>query len=235
MERIGVKPKKGQKKGGFRGIAILGAIIALVAGAAGFFFSTSEEQFLATGHSWERTISIDRYENFTVRDWRDSRPPGDNVSIQLGSCREEQRSTRRVDTGRDECRTVRSDNGDGTFSERRECTDIYRDEPVMDDRCTWEGQRWESYRTVETDGSSLSDEPYWGDVNLSCTGSRVGCERESGRRETYSVSYRSDNNEATCDYSYDEWLDIPIESTWTAEVRARGMGPVVCESMERAN
>lgn len=235
MERIGVKPKNAEKKGGLRGIAVIGAIIALVAGAVGFFMSTTEQRFVVTGHSWEHSISIERYEDFSVRSWRDSPPIGDNVSIVLGSCREEQRSTRRVDTGRDECRTVRSDNGDGTFSERRECTDIYESVPVYDDMCTWNGQRWEASRTVETSGNSLSDEPYWGDVNLSCTGTRVGCERESGRRQTYTVTYSGDEKEATCNYSYEDWLQIPMESVWTAEVRARGMGPVVCESMERVN
>jgi len=236
MERIGVKKKPAEKKANWRGIAIVGVVIALIAGAVGFFFSTSEERLLVVEHSWEREISIDRYESFSVRDWRDSPPAGDSVSIVLGSCREEQRSTRRVDTGRDECRTVRTDNGDGTFTEREECTDIYRNEPVYDDMCTWEGNRWERHRTVQTSGDSLRDTPQWGDVNLDCAGQRrVGCERESGRSEQYTVHFRGDDKEAACNFSQDEWEAIPIESVWTAEVRARGMGPVVCESLERTN
>ena len=81
---------------------------------------------------------------------------------QIGSCRQEQRSTRRVPDGQ-ECRTVRRDQGDGTFREERQCETKYRDEPVYDDKCTWSGQRWESDRTEEVSGG-LSDTPVWPDV-----------------------------------------------------------------------
>src|SRR5690606_34912595 len=104
---------------------------------------------IATGHSWEREIRVDEYRNFSIQDWDDSRPAGDNVV--RGLCTQKQRSTRQVPDGQ-ECTSRRVDQGDGTFRTEQDCRTKYRSEPVYDDWCTWSGQRWEYSRSISTSG-----------------------------------------------------------------------------------
>ncbi len=235
MQSIGVQDspkKKRSSKGNMKTFAILGAVALLLAAAFAAFNAKKDVSVIVTDHEWERTISIDEYDDFSERSWRDSPPPGYNVSIVPGSCRQEQRSTRRVADGQS-CRMVRSDNGDGTFSERQECTTNYREEPVYDDMCRWEGFRWEHDRNETTSGD-LSDPPEWADIDLNCEGQRrVGCERESGRNEQYTVFYDDTDSDADyrCNYPQSEWENIPLESLWGGQVRI--VGGIICDSLER--
>lgn len=236
MQRIGVQESPDEKKGGinWKVFGIIGAVIAVILGGIAAFNFTETATVIVTDHQWERSISIDEYQNFTERNWRDTRPAGDNVSIQLGSCREEQRSTRRIADGED-CRTVRRDQGDGTFRESQECTTRYREEPVYDDKCTWTGQRWEHERT-ETASGDLDDTPSWPNINLNCEDTRrIGCERESGRDESYLVLFDHTENdkEYECGFPQAEWQSIPVESLWTAEIRVLAGGMIVCDSLAR--
>ncbi|MEL6309279.1 MAG: zinc ribbon domain-containing protein [Chloroflexota bacterium] len=237
MQAIGVQqPATAKKKRGglnLRGMALIGLILAIVGGAIALFNWTETVDLLVTDHEWERTIYVQEYDNFTVSSWRDSRPSGDNVTMRTGSCRQEQRSTRRVADG-ETCRTVRSDNGDGTFSERQECTTNYREEPVYDDMCTWTGFRWEDSDSFSTSGD-LSDPPYWADVDLNCEGQRrEGCERIDRRTENYAVIYETvgSNNTSRCTFNQSEWENIPLESTWSAQARVVD-GAVQCDTLTR--
>lgn len=238
MQRIGVMPTPEKKKRGggmnWKVIAIIGVVIALAIAGYMAFNYTETATVIVKGHEWERSISIQEYRNFTTRSWRDSPPAGDNVSIQLGSCREEQRSTRRVADGQ-ECRTVRKDRGDGTFSESQECTTKYREEPVYDDMCTWSGRRWESDRTERASGD-LSDTPAWPNVSLNCENTRrVGCERRSGRDEDYRVLFDNTENDKDyqCEFAQTEWQNIAVESLWTGEIRVLVGGGLVCDTLQR--
>jgi hypothetical protein len=234
MQRIGVQDAPGGKKGGinWKMFGIIGAVIAAIIGGITAFNYTEEATVIVTGREWERSISIEEYQNFSVRDWRDSRPAGDNVS--RNSCTREVRSYNQVADGQD-CRTVRRDNGDGTFSESQECTTRYRDESVYDDMCTWSGQRWESEQTVRATGD-LGDTPSWPNISLNCDGQRrVGCEQESGRGEEYLVLFGNTENDSNykCPFSQTEWDNIQVESLWTAEIRVLTGGLIVCESLAR--
>lgn len=240
MQRIGVQSveEKPKRSGGInlRTVGIIGTFIAMIAGIGFVLNWTEAVDVLVTGHEWERTIEIQEYSNFRTDSWRDTRPAGDNMSIVFGSCRQEQRSSRQVPDGK-ECSTVRQDNGDGTFSERQQCTTKYRTEPIYDDMCTWSGQRWQFERNVEASGTSVSDTPYWPQVTLSCEDQRqVGCERISSRDEDYIVQYRGVENDRNyqCEFGQDQWASVPIESRWTGQVRVIDDGGLRCDGLERA-
>lgn len=236
MQSLGLQDdpkKKRESKSNIKVFAIIGLVLLLAAAAFAAFNLKKDVTVIVTDHEWERTISIDEYDEFSTRSWRDSSPSGDSVRMVSGSCRQEQRSTRRVADG-ETCQSVRSDNGDGTFSQRQQCTTDYRDEPVYDDMCTWEGFRWEHDRNETTSGG-LSDSPYWKNVSLNCEDSRrVGCERESGRSEQYTVFYEDTDSDAdyTCDYTQDVWEDISVESLWSGKARALIPGSLLCETLQ---
>lgn len=233
MERVGVTNKN--KPGGIPkkfiaiGLIVIGLIVAIIVALTW----TKEATLIVTGHEWQRTIELQEYKDFTTRDWRDSRPSGDNVSIVFGSCREEQRSTRRVEDGQS-CETVRRDNGDGTYSEERECTTTYREEPVYDDKCTWEGQRWENITDAVASGT-LSETPQWPAISLQCEGqSRVGCQREKERKESYEILFQDEEDEDyRCEFPQQEWQEIPLESLWKAQVSVMISGSMDCDTLVR--
>lgn len=238
MARVGVKKEKAKKKksGGIniKGVALIAVILAIIAGAVALLNWTEEAELIVTGHEWERSVDVQRYDTVRVDSWRDSRPSGDNASIIFGSCREEQRSTRRIPDG-EECTTRRIDQGDGTFREERECRTKYREEPVYDDMCTWEVDRWEYERTASTDGT-LSIAPFWPETNIrSCATTRIGCERETNRRDDYIVIFTAtDGNETyRCDFSQGEWADIDEGSRWIGEVRVVDSGALLCDTLQR--
>jgi len=234
MQSIGVQDSPKKKRGGGSNIkvfAIIGLVLLLAAAAFAAFNAKKDVSVIVTDHEWERTISIDEYDSFSTRSWRDSPPAGDSVS--MGSCSREQRSTRRVADGQT-CRTVRQDNGDGTFSQRQECTTDYREEPVYDDMCTWNGFHWEHDRNETTSGD-LSDPPRWADIDLNCEDQRrIGCERESRRNEQYTVFYADTDSDADyrCDYPQNEWESISVESLWSGQARALA-GSLLCETLQR--
>ena len=234
MERVGVT---GKSKGGpnWKIILLVAALLVAICGVVIFLTSTTPTTVVAVGHEWERSILVENYETFRVNSWRDSRPAGDNVSIVLGSCRQEQRSTNRVPDGQ-ECTTRRVDQGDGTFREVEDCQTRYREEPVYDDMCTWSGQSWQAARSIDTRGSGLSPEPAWGALNLNCEGQRrLGCERESSRSENYLLVLRGDEDRLyRCDLPQAEWATAAIESAWTLEIYRVDANNANCGTLARA-
>lgn len=233
MQRIGVQPKPGEKSGGIgiRGIAIIGVIILVIGGIIFALTATREATVVVAGHSWEREIRIEQYNNFTVQSWQDAPPIGDEIFMVPGTCVDRQRSTRQVPDG-EECRTVRTDRGDGTFSERQECRTVYRSEPVYDRWCTWTGKKWDYLRSVTTNGQNVSESPFWGEVSLNCANQRsVGCEREASREEEYMVLFNGDGNEYRCPFPQNEWENIRLESIWTVQVRRVDASAANCDSL----
>lgn len=235
MQAMNLQPSEKKKRSNnIKVFAIIGLVLAVLVAAFAAFNAKKDVTVIVTDHEWERSISIQEYDDFTTDSWRDSPPAGDSVSMVSGSCRREQRSTRRVADG-ETCRQVRQDNGDGTFSQRQECTTNYRDEPVYDDMCRWQGYRWENDRT-ESESGDLNDRPVWPDIELACEGqSRVGCERESGRNESYTVFYEDTDGdgEYNCAFAQDVWENIPIESLWTGQARALMPNSLLCDTLQR--
>lgn len=238
MVDIGVQPKaknKNNSKNNIKVFAIIGVFIALIAGAIAVFNMTESATVVADSHSWERTVDVDKYSEFTVMSWRDSRPAGDNMSIDFGSCTSKQRSTKKIPDGQT-CKTVRKDQGDGTFRESQQCTTKYREEPVYDDYCRWRGNRWENDFSRVTSGEGLSPEPYYEDVSLNCEGQkRIGCQQATYNGD-YNVNFTGNENRTyTCGFPQDEWASIPIESVWSIEVRRLDANAGLCNTLERQN
>ncbi|MBZ0297195.1 MAG: zinc ribbon domain-containing protein, partial [Anaerolineae bacterium] len=179
-------------------------------------------------HTWTREIDIEAYRAVSDSAWCDSMP-GDAYSV---TRREEQRGSRQVPDG-EECSTRRVDNGDGTFSERRECQTKYRSEPVYDDRCYFTVNRWQFTRTVEAEGD-FNEEPYWPDARLSRSGACIGCEREGNRSEQYLVYLREGENTYTCNLDRQQWQSMAPESTWKFSIGVISKQPD-CGSLEPAS
>ena len=164
--------------------------------------------------------------------WCDSMP-GDAYGVHRSR---EVRSHRQVPDGQD-CHTVRHDNGDGTFSERRACETRYRTEPVYDDRCHYTVDRWHYTRSLVASGESLANPPVWPRVALARTGSCIGCEREAARDATYVVHVRVESNEGKvhdCHLDEGRWARLEPGTRWQAR-----MGVVTksldCDSLGASN
>lgn len=212
MQRIGVQPKPGErpKRSPLLLYGIIALVVLVVGGVLLSIFWRQEQTIAVTGHTWQREIAIDSYEARSDSAWCDSMP-GDAYSI---TRRTEQRSTNRVPDGQD-CRTVRRDNGDGTFSERQECTTRYREEPVYDQRCYFTVNRWGYERSVRAEGTGLDDAPRWPAANLRGTGQCLGCEREGGRTERYRVLFEEGYS---CDLAEAQWRSMPVNSRWRVPI-----------------
>lgn len=192
---------------------IIGAVGLVVVFVAMAVFWKRETTAIVTGHTWTREIAVESYAPRSENAWCDAMP-ADAYSI---SRRSEVRSYRQIPDG-EECSTRRIDNGDGTFSERRECRTKYREEPVYDTKCYYTVNRWGFSRSVKANGQSLNDLPYWPDTNITRTGTCIGCEREGRRDADYLVHFRADSSDYTCDLDESRWASIAVESRWTFQV-----------------
>jgi rubrerythrin len=213
MRRVGVI-KDGAKKRSLLPFILIGIAIIVCIGVIIALTAERQSTAIVTGHRWERTIAVEQFSSVRDSAWDEQVPP-DAYNL---TCRQEQRSTRRVQDGED-CQIRRIDNGDGTFSERRECVPTYREEPVYDQRCSYTVDRWVESREARAEGASLASSPAWPNPNLqSCTTTRLGCEREGGRSERYILILRSDNNTYECGVSQQMWETARVESSWTLDV-----------------
>jgi hypothetical protein len=222
-EQARLKPQAlKQTGGGWSARAMAGVVAGLllclgcVGGLMATFFWQNDQGVIVQGHEWERVIEIESYKARPGEAWQDSVPGG---AYNL-SCSERQRSTRQVQDG-ETCQTVRIDNGDGTYSERRECTPKYRDEPVYDDYCRYTLDAWGEEREAKASGKGLNEAPAWPNFTLAGSGTRLGAEREGGRREVYTVIFRSTEGGDTyrCNFEQEsKWRAYPVESRWTLPV-----------------
>jgi hypothetical protein len=208
---------------------IIGVVgLVLLFGAVAIFWQRDTSGYV-TGHSWEREIQIEEMAARSESAWCDAMP-FDAYRI---SRRTEQRSSQQVPDG-EECSTRRVDNGDGTFSERRECRTKYRSEPVYDDRCYYTVDRWGYERSAKANGDSVNDTPYWPQTNITRTCSNLGCEREGQRIADYLVYFQSEGDQYTCNLDEQQWSSMAIESTWKFQVGVITNQPD-CDSLEPAS
>jgi hypothetical protein len=216
-------------------------VLAIVAGLAAVvvavvlvaIFWKREGVFAVSGHAWERSIAIERFDVGRRTAWCDERPAG---SREL-SRRREQRGTNKVPDG-ETCQTRKKDNGNGTFKEVRECQPKYKSEPVMSDRCELEVTEWRTSRTLVEKGASPQDPPRWPAVTLSRPGTCLGCEREGARSEKYTVNFAATAGKAattddlSCNLPEARWAAFAKGSKWKGNVRVV-TGGVECESLVR--
>ena len=213
-------------------LAVLGGLGAvLVAIVLVVIFWKREGVFEVTGHAWERSIAIERFEVGKKTAWCDERPAGGREL----SRRREQRSTTQVKDG-ETCQTKKKDNGNGTYKEVRECQPKYRNEPVMSDRCEFEVTDWRTSRTAAEKGTSPKDPPKWPAVTLVRPGACLGCEREGPRSEKYTVKFVDSKEKGgdgvSCDLPEARWATFAKGSKWKGKVRVL-TGGVECDALAR--
>jgi hypothetical protein len=200
----------------------LGLLALAVIGIVFLFTSTKETTATVAQRTWAREIQIEQMARVSDSTWCDS-VPGDAYGI---SRSREQRSTRQVADGQT-CHDERIDKGDGTFVKRRECTPRYRSEPVYDDRCRYQVNRWRSVRSVKADTQSALS-PVWpmvGNLNanfLGGSGGTPGSEREGARRESYVLTLGSGGKTWTCNVSEAIWNKYQEGTTTPIKVHLTG-------------
>jgi hypothetical protein len=206
---------------------LVGAVVLVAVGA--FFFAKRDADLRVTGHSWKREIAIERFGPVEESDWCDKMPRG-ATGIERSRA---VRSQRQVEDGQ-ECRTRRKDRGDGTYSEKQECTPRYKEEPVYDDKCSYRIDKWARVRSEQRVGHSLQEPPRWPDVRLVRSGECMGCEREGDRTEQYVVEFEQagDGKKVTCDVDPSRWASLGVGSTWRGQVSRLGSS-VDCGELER--
>ncbi len=205
-------------------VVVLGLATVVCAGVIGFEFFGGKPATLATvGRTWERTVVVETYQ--TVRDsaWRGGVPAGARGL----SCQREQRSTNKVADGQD-CRTKRSDHGDGTYSETQECTTRYRSEPVYDEKCTYQVDRWQVVRTERTAGTS--EAPTWPAPVVGGTG--IGATRAGTRNASYGVTLSNGTTQWPCTVSEAQWTAMTPGSLWVTTMGGLS-GKPDCDALAR--
>ncbi len=200
-------PTEKKKKRGCGLPLMLLLFLVLFAVCVGVFMWKKDAPVTVTGHTWQRTVEVEKYETVEETAWRDEVPTGARIQ----SCHKAKRSTEKVQDG-ETCKTVKKDNGDGTFKKVEECKPKYVDKPVKDDECTYEIDKWATDRTERAAGNSVADTPRWPDVKLSAK------EREGQRSEAYVVTFDVEGDDASCATSQERWQSLAVGSQWTAQV-----------------
>jgi hypothetical protein len=224
VKPIAAPTKKVEKKPtNWKKILIVVAIIALVIFLIWYFFiRTKEATMTVSGHSWSRSIAVEEFGEQRDSDWRD-RMPSD---ARFPSCHRKQRSTRQVDTGREDCRVEKKDKGDGTFEQVKKCKPIYRTEGIDDDWCTYTVLRWREITAIKTSGGDMN--PAWPTQGLppATAASSVGARRQGKKTETLTLRFGAQS----CDVSDAVWRKYKSGQKVKLEVRARS-GDIVCSSL----
>jgi hypothetical protein len=228
----GVAPSAGvaqpQKSNGWIFGVIGGVVLLVVTVILVVVFWKREGVFEVSGHTWERSIAIERYDALKKSVWCDEAPSGARV---LGR-RKEQKGTTKEKDG-ETCGMRKKDLGNGSYKEVEECTPKYKDVPVMADKCDVEVTEWRTARTLTEKGASFSDRPRW-PVSRVAGGVCIGCEREGARTERYTVRFvdKKRGAEATCDVPETRWATFPTGSKWKGQVRVMTAG-LDCDNLGR--
>lgn len=209
--------------------------------------------------SWTRAQVVERYEQIAGSDWCGRKP---HDAYEVSSYRK-QRGTRtvvvcrscdcrdvRVKVGencyRTNCRTIRRDNGNGSFDveevcdrtcdpvyeNQRQCEDRTKQEPVYDQWCEYKVNRWRPNRTITQVGNG-TQEPSWPSLTYNrCTGVQLGCERPGVRTQKYVVKFRDvkDTDLYTCEYPQQRWGTFHEGTRWQAIVKRVG-GRFQCDEV----
>jgi len=180
---------------------IVGAVV-VVGVAIGLMTYSSEAQATLTGRQWSRTIEVETYTLVETGAWRDELPAG----VKNKGCVDKERSTRDVPDG-ETCTTTKSDQGDGTFTEKTSCKPKFKKEPVMDDWCRYDAPKWVTSDTAQASGTA-AETPAWPTVQVTGCAS-LGCTREGARKETYRFEITAADGKAqSCDVDAAVWSGL---------------------------
>jgi len=232
QQHLGHGPAAAGSKGMSRGLKI-GLIVGGVALLIGalvfvFFFWKKEAHVVVEGHRWARTVEVQAFEEVRDSAWCDQMPRG----ARRVSRSKAKRSTKKVQDG-ETCTKKRKDNRDGTFKEVKECTPKYREEPVYDEKCSFQVDRWVTKRTERAEGQSRDPAPAWPTVKLTREGTCKGCQREGTRDETYTLLFVDEKEGETydCEVERAQWDAAEVGSKWKAEV-GMVVSSLDCDSFE---
>jgi len=203
-----------KSKGLLIGIVVLVLVVACI---VAFFTLPKQAALEVSSHSWERTIALERFGKVKEK----------------GPCKSMPSDAKELsrNKGKKKCKTRKIDQGDGTFKEKKECT-----EPV--EQCTYEVEKWSVSRTLKETGRGLDSKIKWPEVDLGKKGKKrkkskkskkgkKGDEREGKRTETYTVHFKDKEggDEKTCSFTKkSDWEGYKKGSSWTAEARLVGGG-----------
>lgn len=210
---------------------IVGGVVLLVGVLVFVFFFWKKEAFVEVqGHRWARTIEIETFKEVRDSAWCDQLPR----KARRVTKKKEQRSTKQVQDG-ETCVKKRKDNRDGTFKEVKECKPKYRDEPVYDQKCYFEIDKWVTERTEKAEGQGKDPAPSWPAVTLTREGTCKGCQREGKRSQTYTLLFvdKKEGESYDCDVEQPKWESTEVGSKWKAEVGVVSSG-IECDDLQPA-
>lgn len=193
---------------------------------------TEPVEIKVTQHEWTRSIAIEKFKPVSESSWCDSMPTD---AYQVSRSREI-RSYNSVADGED-CSTVRTDRGDGTYSEGQSCTTRYREEPVYDTKCYYTVDRWAFDRNAETKGIGLEKDPFWpSPVIRECFGNSLGCERLGTRNESYLVHFDETSGDTKgekhdCEFEESKWKTFQPSLLYKSE-KSVIFNFITCDSIQ---
>ncbi len=200
---------------------IVGVIVIFGFGVWWRCIRSQEAQVVISGHSWQRVIPIEEFNERQEEAWRNEVPPGASFPV----CHDREHGSRQVEDGED-CHTERRDKKDGTFEQVKKCKPKYRSEPVMDSWCRFTARRWKQISELKTTGSGMN--PAWPDgAPPGDTPAVLGAKRQGRRTEVLTLEFR---DHGTCDVSDPVWRKYADGQRLKVEVRASS-GDVVCSSL----
>ena len=144
-------------------------------------------------------------------------------------CKREVRSHEKVADG-ESCTMARVDKGNGTFKKEKRCSTKYKDVPVYGDKCYYRVNRWGHERDIKATGG-LAQPPVWPQVFIRA-GNCLGCEREAGRSEVYTLNMtevKKPDKKHTCSYTEAQWRAIPDGAVKKLKVRL--VGGAKCDTL----
>ncbi len=200
-------------------------VAVLLIGGIWWLTQTREATVAVSGHSWQREIKIEKFGAVPSSAWCESVPIGAYSVRQYRDVR----STRQIPDGQT-CRTVRRDNGDGTYSQRRQCSPKYRSEPVYGNRCDFLVNIWTFSRSAVSNGSNLETPVQWAATNIR-VGSGLGAEREGNRNESYTLQFTGNNVKPfTCNVPENQWRSSSIGASFGLKV-GQALGNAQCDTL----
>lgn len=205
------------------GIVLVLAIVIIV-----LFVWKKEAMVELEGHRWTRTVEIQTFKDVRDSAWCDQMPR----KARSVTKKKEKRSTKKIKDG-ETCTKKRKDNRDGTFKEVKECKPKFREEPVYDQKCYFQVEKWTTERTEKAEGQSRDPAPEWPTFALTREGSCKGCQREGSRNETYTLMFvdKKEGETYECPVERSVWDSSEVGSKWKAEVGMVSSSPD-CDSFQ---
>ena len=187
------------------------------------FNRTKTAQMEVSAHHWERSVAVEQFKNVQEQKWRNE-AAADASGM---TCIQKQRSTTKRQVGED-CHTEKVDKKDGTFEQLKKCSPHYVEDPVMDDWCTYNVDRWTKIDEIKNTGTDMN--PAW-PANVppaDVSSPAIGAKRQGARTEKLYVDF---GKKGTCDVSESMWRKLSDGQKVKIEVRARS-GNLVCDTIQ---